>query len=78
MLHTVVDIGANNGDGSTLFKNEVLVSDTIDGDGIHAVRHANGRDWWMVVSKYLTNTYHIILLSPQGLETKIQSIGEVP
>jgi hypothetical protein len=78
LLHTLVDISANNGNGKALFKNQPVVNDSIDSEGIHAVRHANGRDWWIVVGKYLTNTYHILLLSPQGIEAKTQSIGPYP
>ncbi len=75
LLHTLVDMSANNNAGAVLFKNEVVVDDTIDAHGIHAVRHANGRDWWIISAKLLSNTYHILLLTPDTLILKTQQIG---
>ena len=75
LLHTVVDMSVNNGEGMTIYKNQVLINDSIDGDGIHAVRHANGRDWWVVVAKYLSNTYYTILFTPEGITIQKQIIG---
>ena len=75
VLHSVVDLSANNGAGATLFKNQIAVNDTINIDGLHAVRHANGRDWWIVACKDMSNTYYMVLLSPQGLTVQQQQIG---
>ncbi|MCS6928220.1 MAG: hypothetical protein NZM43_01870, partial [Saprospiraceae bacterium] len=75
LLHTAVDLGANGGEGSTLFKNRVLVSDTIHYDGLHAVRHANGRDWWVVAAKQRSNKYYLLLLDPQGVRVQEQLVG---
>ncbi len=77
VLHTEVDMSANNGNGITLVKNEAIVSDTIHYHGIHAVRHANGRDWWVVAAKQFSNRHYFILLTPDGIETKYQEIGAV-
>jgi hypothetical protein len=77
ILHTVVDMSANNGNGTTLFKNQVVAIDTIHRHGLHAVRHANGRDWWVIAAKIYSNRYYLILLTPYGLETKYQEIGPV-
>ena len=76
ILHTVVDISANNGQGTTLFKNQVVVNDTMHYDGMHAVKHANGRDWWIIGAKWNSNKYHIMLLDPNGISAKAQSIGD--
>lgn len=75
ILHTAVDISANNGQGTTLFKNQVVVNDTMHYDGMHAVKHANGRDWWIIGAKWNSNKYHIMLLDPNGISAKAQSIG---
>lgn len=76
VLHTVVDLSANNGNGTTIFKNQVVVADTLHYDGLHAVRHANGRDWWIVAAKQSSNKYFFLLLTPEGVALKEQSIGE--
>ncbi|MCW5921599.1 MAG: PKD domain-containing protein [Saprospiraceae bacterium] len=77
VLHTVVDMSANNGNGTTLFKNQIVATDTIHRHGIHAVRHANGRDWWIIAAKIYSNRYYLLLLTPDGVETKYQEIGPV-
>ena len=76
ILHTTVDISDNNGQGATLFKNQVVVNDTMHYDGMHAVKHANGRDWWIIGAKWNSNKYHIMLLDPSGISAKAQSIGD--
>jgi len=76
VMQSSFDLSANGGSGKTLFINKVWVSDTIDYDGIHAVRHANGRDWWILTAKRSSNRYYVLLLNPQGIFVKYQSIGE--
>lgn len=76
LFHTKIDMSLNNGDGKVLFKNLPVIQDTLYADGIHAVRHANGRDWWIVVSKLHSNKYYLVLFSPAGLKVKEQNIGE--
>ena len=75
ILHSVVDLSANAGAGTTLFKNQIAVADTINIDGLHAVRHANGRDWWIVACKENSNRYYLLLLTPQGISIQQQQIG---
>jgi PKD domain len=40
------------------------------------VRHANGRDWWVVAAKQYSNKYHFVLLGPEGASTQSQTIGQ--
>ena len=40
-----------------------------------ACRHANGRDWWIIMPKLFENAYHILLFTPYGIEKKVQKIG---
>ena len=75
LLHTVVDMSANNGQGSVVIKNQIVVNDTIDTHGLHAVRHGNGRDWWIVCPKLLSNTFYMLLLTPDSIISKTQQIG---
>ena len=75
VLHSVVDLAQNNGEGLTLFKNIPLVLDTISPDGFHAIKHANGRDWWILAAKQYSNKYYNILLSSDGIKVKEQVIG---
>ncbi len=73
LLYTIVETAGN---GAVLEKNMVVVSDTLHPDGLASVRHANGRDWWIIVAKYRSNKYYTVLLTPDGISVKEQNIGE--
>jgi hypothetical protein len=75
---TTIDMTLNNGLGGVVFKNEVLIADTLNVGKITAVRHANGRDWWVFCHKLNTNTFYRLLLTPDGLDVAgTQSIGTI-
>lgn len=76
LFYTKIDMSLNNGNGKVIFKNEPLVKDTLHPDGLHAVRHANGRDWWIVTAKTNSNRYYLLLITPYGITIKEQNIGE--
>jgi hypothetical protein len=75
LYYTVIDASANNGLGSVLSKNNLILKDTIQYEGIHAVRHANGRDWWLILGKQYSNQYWTVLFSDKGLKIEDQAIG---
>ncbi len=37
-------------------------------DRIEAVRHANGRDWWIVFFERLSSKYYCFILTPEGIQ----------
>jgi hypothetical protein len=76
VLFSKINQSLNNGAGKVVQKNQVILADTFHYDGLHAVRHANGRDWWIIVTKLFSNKYYIFLLTPDGFTTSEQSIGE--
>ncbi|MDX1910562.1 MAG: hypothetical protein SFV22_03705, partial [Saprospiraceae bacterium] len=53
-----------------------VIIDSITGDGLHAVRHANGRDWWIITAKERSNKYIVVCLTSNGLTYSEQSLGE--
>ncbi len=55
-------------------KNTVILQDTL-AEGIVATRHANGRDWWIIIQKEGSNLYYILLLDPKGLHLIQQQYG---
>jgi PKD repeat protein len=76
ILYTVIDMNANNGLGNVTAKNQVIISDSLWTGKLTAVQHANGRDWWALTNKYLTNQFYKILVSPQGIAVvDTQAIG---
>jgi len=77
LMVATIDITANNGDGKVLEKNKILLSGTLMSPA--ACRHANGRDWWIMVSNADENRHYRILLDPEGFSTPLtQLIGTKP
>jgi len=66
LYHTVVDMSEDNGLGMVTSKNNLLVADTFNSCALQAVRHANGRDWWVLAPEFNGNCYYKILLDPSG------------
>jgi hypothetical protein len=66
LYHTVVDMSQNNGLGKVISKNNLIVADTFNSCALQAVRHANGRDWWVLAPEFSGNCYYKILLNPGG------------
>jgi hypothetical protein len=68
-----------NGNYKVAFKDSTLLyyardSAFMDGQ-LTACRHANGRDWWIIMPKLFENAYHILLFTPNGIEKKVRKIG---
>ena len=81
LLYTKIDRTANNGLGKVIEKNiPLLVGDeTLGFHHASTVRHANGRDWWVIVPNQLEPVYYRFLLSPNGIEGhETQEIGFPP
>ncbi|MEI7587627.1 hypothetical protein, partial [Runella sp.] len=77
LLYSIVDTEGDNGKGDLINKNQVAWTDTLLNDYISAVKHANGRDWWVVMPRVYYNGYHVGLLTPEGVQYKgIQAIGK--
>jgi hypothetical protein len=75
---SVIDMTLNDGLGAVVSKNQVLINDLLNIGRVTAVRHANGRDWWVFCHKVNTNTFYRLLLTPDGLGTpETQDIGTV-
>ncbi|MEY4902750.1 MAG: hypothetical protein RLZZ292_565 [Bacteroidota bacterium] len=66
--YATIDMSQNNGKGKVITKNQVLIDNVLlDTGNMTAVRHANGRDWWMVVGKEKSGIQFRFLISPQGI-----------
>lgn len=76
---TLIDMKANNGLGKVVLKNQIL-ADSFGGNnnliGPAAVKHGNGRDWWVITGRYNTPEQLIFLFSPSGVSGPfVQTIG---
>lgn len=78
VLLTIVDMNKNNGLGEVVDKNVQILQDTLAGTKLIAVKHANGRDWWLLTPEYRSNCYYKILVSKGGISiSDKQCIGYV-
>jgi Secretion system C-terminal sorting domain len=70
LWYSIIDMEANNGKGKVLEKNVPLLQATeaINYTEATAVRHANGRDWWIIVPSHMGPQYYRFLLTPNGIE----------
>lgn len=75
---SIVDMALDAGRGAVISKNNVIVNDTLFPGKMVAVKHANGRDWWVVCHKRNSNRFFKILVTPSGVSGPfIQDIGSI-
>ena len=78
MYYTIIDMSLNGGFGAVVQKNVQLLPYQMD-DGVQAIKHGNGRDWWIFCHRWdvTNNDYYRYLLTPFGIQGPfIQSIGD--
>ncbi len=66
LYYSVIDMSLDGGLGAVIQKNVLLSLPTLSG-GIAATKHANGRDWWLLVTQDTSNVVWKILVTPQGI-----------
>lgn len=77
LFRTTVDLRFNDGLGKVTEKNIPVLSDTLSYGELTAVKHANGRDWWIICAQWHSNEYYTIRLSDGGMDTIfLQTIGK--
>lgn len=79
LFYSVIDMALDSGRGAVTQKNiPVIDNDTLIIGGITACKHANGRDWWIIVHQYNTNLFYTLLVTPGGVTLPFsQLIGGV-
>lgn len=70
LFYSIIDMDEDGGLGAIIEKNSVadpLSALEYDKGKITAVRHGNGRDWWVAVPEFGTGRLLVYLLDPDGL-----------
>jgi len=82
--YSVIDMQLDGGLGDVIPGLKGVILDSLDtSEKCTAVKHANGRDWWVVQYEFYKedlgvsdNTFHFYLLTPSGIEyNHAQTIG---
>ena len=83
LYYSIVDISQNGGLGAVIQKNVQLQSFKMV-DCLAAIKHGNGRDWWIIFRKKENNPnagndeYYEYLITPNGISNLIvQNVGSV-
>ncbi len=77
LFYSEIDKTAAEGMGAVTLRKELLLSDTLDVGKLSACRHANGRDWWVILPAFNSNLYYRYLLTPSGIDlVGVQEVGE--
>ena len=66
LFHSTIDMSLNGGLGAVTSANQVVLEGDLDVNKT-ACRHANGRDWWILMLEGHSDRYYRLLLDPQGL-----------
>ncbi len=83
LYYSVVDLKANGGLGAVIQKNMMVMPDE-QADCISAVKHGNGKDWWVVGRRLQhsqliwNNEYYVVLITQSGVSLpSFQTIGSL-
>jgi len=75
---TEVEMGLDGGLGGVTAKNQILLAEELNPGKLTAVRHGNGRDWWVYCHQANSARYYRFLVDPTGISgPTLQDIGEV-
>lgn len=76
--YSIINMNLDNGLGGieTGRKDLIAIADTVLPGYLNACKHANGRDWWVLIQKYNSNIWYKLLITPTGIQSiSTQAIG---
>jgi len=75
LYYSEIDMNANSGNGRVVKKNVLLAESVITP---LAVKHGNGRDWWLITGKSTTSIQYVFLIDSVGIHgPMVQDFGPV-
>ncbi|MBL0340422.1 MAG: T9SS type A sorting domain-containing protein [Bacteroidetes bacterium] len=84
LKYSTVDMRGDNGLGEVIQKNVSLLSNIRMVDCLTAIKHGNGRDWWVIArpspvqQPAYNNSWYSYLISPSGISmVNIQNVGSL-
>lgn len=67
LLRSVINISYNNGLGEVEDKDIFMLSDTFM-ISLSAVKHGNGRDWWLIAGNQFNDNSYVYLIKYEGID----------
>ncbi|MEI2696538.1 MAG: PKD domain-containing protein [Saprospiraceae bacterium] len=67
LLLASVDASANGGQGQIEYRDSLILAGAFEYGKLTVCRHANGRDWWLVVPRRYSNQMFVFLVDPSGV-----------
>jgi len=68
-FYDIIDMNENNGDGKVIERKHMLIeNERLSINMLHAIKHANGRDWWVVKPGDLKNSFYTFLVTPDAVQ----------
>ena len=77
LFFSTIDMNLDNGLGGIISKNNIVLQDALELGELTAVKHANGRDWWLLCHKVNSDKFYKLLISPYGMGVSTQNYGTV-
>lgn len=67
LQYALIRPSGNGGLGEVTERRHVVIEDTIQYGRLSACKHANGRDWWLMINEWNSNRWYRYLLDPGGV-----------
>ncbi|MFN0201228.1 MAG: T9SS type A sorting domain-containing protein [Bacteroidia bacterium] len=69
LFYSIIDSNMpfTNGLGGVISKNNILINNMIASGFLTACKHANGKDWWLLVATPQVNEYYRFLVTENGI-----------
>ncbi|MBK6543788.1 MAG: T9SS type A sorting domain-containing protein [Saprospiraceae bacterium] len=78
LRYCLLNNSLNNGKGKIIERDKIIINDTLSEGGLTSCKHANGRDWWILMNELYSNKFYKILIDPQGVSViDTQLVGDV-
>lgn len=66
---TTINMRGDDGLGEVVSCKDIIIEDDLLNSTMQATRHANQKDWWIIVGKHNSNEYYKIRLTGNGIES---------
>lgn len=68
LSYAVIDKKSNNGLGKVIAREQPILEDTLAWGQVTTVKHANGRDWWVLYPEFNSRKVYRMLVNQTGIQ----------